>query len=89
METMMKVDLSPEDLAALNEASDEPLEIPTRPLLPQIVWMIRKQIMETLFGPSMNRSFRDRLLTSVSLASINATWAADNFQRVARERSRH
>lgn len=85
----MKVSLSPEDLAALNAESNEPIKAPLKPLPLAIVQTIRRQIAETFPGPFINPSFKSRLLMFVSLEAIKAGWAADHFQRMARERTRN
>lgn len=79
---MEKISLSPETLAALNTESDEPLKAPPKPLSNKAIRIIRKRIVENLFGPPMRPTFKQQLLVFVSFAAVKSSWAADYWQMV-------
>lgn len=83
----MKINLTPEAIAALNADADVPLKAPPRPMPTQIVQLIRRQVAEVIFGPSLKPTFRQQLLRFSASRAIKACWAADNFQRMARARA--
>lgn len=63
-----KISLSPEAMAALQ--SDEKVVDFSKPLSPKVVRIIRKQIMQNVFGPNMRPTFRQQLLQFVSLGVL-------------------
>lgn len=82
----MKVTLSPEALAALEADGDVKFD---RPLHPTVVRACRAQVVRVAFGPTMKPTFNQQLLTFSSFAAIKAGWAANHFERMARERTRN
>lgn len=85
---MMKVNLPPEALAALNKTSDEPVikAAPVMVLPERAQRVAHAQVMHSLFGPSMKPTFRQQLLHYSSFAAIKASWESDEFSRKMKER---
>ncbi len=83
----MKINLTPEAIAALNADADVPLKAPPKPLPPRAVQVIRKQIAEVVFGPSLRPTFKQQLLGFSASRAVHASRAADHFQRMARARA--
>jgi hypothetical protein len=81
-----KISLTPEALAALNAESTEPVRPAPQPLPPMAVQVIRKQIAEAVFGPSMKPTFRQQLLAFSSFSAIKAGWAAAHWQLKMKEK---
>jgi len=77
----MKIELSPEALAALNAEGAE-LKAPPKPLNPMGVHACRRAVARAVFGPTMKPTFKQQLLAFPSYAAVKAVWAADHFQKV-------
>lgn len=78
---MKRITMTPEAMAALNANG------PIRPMSDKMIQVIRKGVARAMFGPTLRPTFRWQLLTFSSFAAIQASWAADNFQRRYRERN--
>lgn len=82
----MKIELSPEALAALEADGKTKLVEPPKPLPDKVVQIIRQGLAKALFGPTMRPRFRAQLFGYTSFAAIKASWAADWWQLKMKEK---
>lgn len=87
---MKKISLTPEQKAALHSGGDvlTPAK-PFKPLIRMAQMVIHKQVAKLAHGPSMRPTLRQQLLHFPSYSAFKASWVADNFQRMCRERTRN
>lgn len=83
---MKKISLDPAALAALE--ADGAVKF-NRPLPIEVLRACRAQVAGAAFGLTMKPTFKRQLFTFSSFAAIKAGWAADHFERMARERTRN